>query len=477
MSKTNSPTANDSPSTQCKPHPILPHSKFAKTIGTRKWPPPESKVDARRDDCGNADSEGPYRWYKETRPGKGKGDWRRDAGGGAVRTGYRPNEPTGEAKTAANNLRLAANGETSTEARIRQYKAAGRTRADDEVAYLHLHGYPRASRGDGFGNAAEAYMMFRQPHIAEWMWPYELTGSSGTVTDLQIELRRPIARALYDWMQPLTTERATAPTSYSLEVLRRHLARGGLIMIVDCEFVKPDYSTDHDIDVDLSNLPSVYGRIYDLAINIADANGNIVERVFNERSMDGNNQALPFVTSATGQAKLKRAVHLLGTYRREAKRVWWGNPENALGKLANLNLRDDGIDVRQALLAVMPWCKPSRDRLPFSTSQNILVPFFGLLLGPLHQATPDTYDEAVTITTLIRGLNEWYDAGVGGAAAASSSSTAAAPAARRSFTAAFAQSSKPEAKKQRLPSKAEQAKAAKAADASKKLTSFFTSTS
>jgi len=79
------------------------------------------------------------------------------------------------------------------------------------------------------------------------------------------------------------------------------------------------------------------------------------------------------------------------------------------------NLKDDGIEARQALLSVMPWCTPSRtNRLPFSTSQNLIVPYLGLRIRlrigplPLHQALPDTFDETVTITALLRGLNEWY---------------------------------------------------------------------
>ena len=326
----------------------------------------------------------------------------------------RRHEAHGVTPTEARHLNHEARGVTPTEARIQNYKAAGRTRADDEIAYTLKHGFPRASRGDGFGNLAHAFSMLQQQHIRNAMWPYELTGSTGTVEDLHIQLRSPIVHTLYDWMQPS----ALSSGSHSLQVLLRHMGQRGLFMVVDCEFVSPQrLSADHDIDIDLSDLPSVYARIYDLAIIICDADGNVVERVFHERSVDGQNQAVPFATTATGRAQLDRAVHILGTYRREAKRVWWGNPENALGRLAKLNLKDDGIDARQALLSVMPWCKPSRTNgLPFSTSQNLIVPYLGLRIGPLHQALPDTFDEAVTITALLRGLNEWY-ASVSAAAA------------------------------------------------------------
>ena len=418
-----------STSPQCPPHPTLPHSNYAKNIGVQRWPAPKTPSGSPnwyRDDCGNDNAAGPYRWKPENRPGHGQGHWRRDMGaiGTAIRN--RRYAANGETATSAHHRQHAANGETATSARIRQYAAVGGSRQANEVAYTERHGFPRASRGDGFGNLAHAFTMLQQQHIRNAMWPYELTGSTGTVEDLHVQLRRPIVHTLYDWMQPS----ALSSGSHSLQVLLRHMGQRGLFMVVDCEFVSPQrLSADHDIDIDLSDLPSVYARIYDLAIIICDADGNVVERVFHERSVDGQNQAVPFATTATGRAQLDRAVHILGTYRREAKRVWWGNPENALGRLAKLNLKDDGIDARQGLLSVMPWCKPSRTNgLPFSTSQNLIVPYLGLRIGPLHQALPDTIDEAVTITALLRGLNEWY-ATVSAAAApagGAASSTAAA---------------------------------------------------
>ena len=338
----------------------------------------------------------------------------------------------GETPTSARNRQHAANGETPTSARIRQYAAVGGSRHADEVAYTERHGFPRASRGAGFGNLAHAFAMMQQQHIRNAMWPYELTGSTGTVEDIHIQLRRPIVHTLYDWMQPS----AVSSGSRSLQVLLRHTAQRGLFMVVDTEFVSVRrLSADHDMNVDLSDMPSIYARIYDLAIIICDADGNVVERVFHERSVDGQNQSVPLATTAKGRVELERAVHILGTYRREAKRLWWGNPENALGRLAKLNLKDDGIDARQALLSVMPWCKPSRTNgLPFSTSQNVIVPYLGLRLGPLHQALPDTMDEAVTITALLRGLNVWY-ASVP-AAAPSGAAASSADAAPSSGTAA-----------------------------------------
>ena len=429
---------------QCPPHPTLPHSNYAKNIGVQRWPAPKTPSGSPnwyRDDCGNDNAAGPYRYKPENRPGKGQGLWRRDKGAigtaernrryaangeTATSAHHRQHTANGETSTSARHRQYAANGETAASGRMRQYATAGGSRHADEVLYTERHGFPRASRGDGFGNLAHAFVMMQQQHIRTAMWPYELTGSTGTVEDLDIQLRRPIVHTLYDWMQPSPLSTG----SQSLQVLLRHMGQRGLFMVVDCEFVSPQrLSADHDIDIDLSDLPSVYARIYDLAIIICDADGNVVERVFHERSVNGQNQAVPFATTATGRAQLDRAVHILGTYRREAKRVWWGNPENALGRLAKLNLKDDGIDARQGLLSVMPWCKPSRTNgLPFSTSQNLIVPYLGLRIGPLHQALPDTIDEAVTITALLRGLNEWY-ATVSAAAApagGAASSTAAA---------------------------------------------------
>ena len=91
-----------------------------------------------------------------------------------------------------------------TSGRMRQYATAGGSRHADEVAYTERHGFPRASRGDGFGNLAHAFTMLQQQHIRNAMWPYELTGSTGTVEDLHVQLRRPIVHTLYDWMQPST---------------------------------------------------------------------------------------------------------------------------------------------------------------------------------------------------------------------------------------------------------------------------------
>ena len=69
--------------------------------------------------------------------------------------------------------------------------------------------------------------------------------------------------------------------------------------------------------------------------------------------------------------------------------------------------RSDGVDVRAELVKVIPNCRPSGTP-PFSLSQDVLVPFLGIRWQPHHEALQDTLDEAITITTLLRGLVNFY---------------------------------------------------------------------
>ena len=340
-----------------------------------------------------------------------------------VRNGQRD----GESSTDARNRRDEAHGVTPTEARIQRYKAAGRTRADDEVAYTLKHGFPRASQGGGHGNVAHAFAVMQQPHVAGAMWPWELTGSEGTVLPQHTELRVPIVDAVYNWMQP---QRPTAtPNGRSVEALLSNQAKCGVYMLADTEFVRPDWSPagslDHDVDPFAPDIDTpeptkardVFFRIYDISLPIVDCRGNVLER-WNRRSPDRT----PFAATAAGRQILTEAIERLRSYLVEALRICWGNPELVLFTMAGVRPpdRSNGIDVRQALLAVMPWCKPS-GRVPFSMSQNLIVPFLGLRLGPLHWAEPDTFDEAVTITALLDGLARFY-------AKSASTATTTAPA-------------------------------------------------
>ena len=415
----------------------------------------------------------------------------------------------GESSTDARNRRDEAHGVTPTEARIQRYKAAGRTRADDEVAYTLKHGFPRASRGDGFGNVAHAFALMQQPHVAGAMWPWELTGSEGTVLPQHTELRVPIVDAVYNWMQP---QRPTAtPNGRSVEALLSNQAKCGVYMLADTEFVRPGWSPagslDHDVDPFAPDVDSpeptkardVYSRIYDISLPIVDCRGNVLER-WNWRSPDRT----PFAATAAGQQILTEAIERLRSYRPEALRICWGNPELVLFTMAGVRPpdRSNGIDVRQALLAVMPWCKPS-GRVPFSMSQNLIVPFLGLRLGPLHWAEPDTFDEAVTITALLDGLARFYAKSATTAATTApalvnpaTTATSAAPAsdsagttnptsvaattkpvstANSAFAAAFQSSASTSAVPAAKKAKTGVAVTSKAADAasSMKLTSFF----
>jgi len=61
-------------------------------------------------------------------------------------------------------------------------------------------------------------------------------------------------------------------------------------------------------------------------------------------------------------------------------------------------------------------------------SQNLIVPFLGLRLGPLHWAEPDTFDEAVTITALLDGLHARFYAKSASTAATTFTAPALCPA-------------------------------------------------
>ena len=104
---------------------------------------------------------------------------------------------------------------------------------------------------------------------------------------------------------------------------------------------------------------------------------------------------------------------------RAAKFVFWGSPEIQLATLAGRRASDhsDGLDVRQEIVRVIPNCRPTGSP-PFSLSQNVLVPFLGIRQAPYHQALQDTFDEAITITTILRGLVKFYSSNSASSAAA-----------------------------------------------------------
>ena len=88
----------------------------------------------------------------------------------------------------------------------------------------------------------------------------------------------------------------------------------------------------------------------------------------------------------------------------------WGNPELLVFEKAGVRVADgsSGFDMRQALLSVLKGCKPSAAKNPFSLSQNVLVPFLGIRGGPFHKAKQDTFDEALTVTSLLSGLLKFW---------------------------------------------------------------------
>ena len=116
-------------------------------------------------------------------------------------------------------------------------------------------------------------------------------------------------------------------------------------------------------------------------------------------------------------------------------------------------------------------------------SQNLIVPFLGLRVGPLHWAEPDTFDEAVTITALLDGLARFY-----AKSASTAATTGAAPApvndpattnpvstANSAFAAAFQSAASTSAVPAAKKAKTGVAATSKEADAasSMKLSSFF----
>ena len=183
-------------------------------------------------------------------------------------------------------------------------------------------------------------------------------------------------------------------------------------MIVDTEF-EPGECPDIDEDADQDSINS--RGIYDLSIVVSDHLGNVIHVLFHERNGD--------YTPLTG-ATMQHAISILRGNARERPAGLCvasapvpprdhprlvpgllGQPRaRPLFRLAGRLKNDgsDGVDVRTALAAVVLTCRPS-GLLPFSLSQNLIVPFLGIREGPLHTALQDTYDEAVTITSILRG--------------------------------------------------------------------------
>ena len=376
--------------------PALRFSNYAKNIGTTAWGIPEGPGDKYRDDCANRSPiVGPYRFVEETRPGKGKGYWRRDKGPGTDTT-----------KTERNHNGLAKRGETRKSAEIRQAAAHGKTpaqaRHEREQSFLQKYGFarhPSRQSRDGFGNLAAAHTMLQKKHINEARWAGEYTEADGAGHSLEdAKYRSEITGTFYSWYNPprppSTRNGNSLRTAVSAVQTCRPMAG------VDLEFNQIGQERDGDLDEDGR---SVWARIYDFSIAVHDCHGK-VDLALSWHSRNDNHTPLSEETRQEGINWLKKLDTMsILIYS-------WGNPELAVFEKAGLRQADGstGFDMRQALLSVIKECKPSALKYPFSLSQNVLVPFLGVRSGPYHKAKQDTYDEALTVTALLWGLVEFW---------------------------------------------------------------------
>jgi hypothetical protein len=273
-------------------------------------------------------------------------------------------------------------------------------------------------------NAASKIAMLQLEHVRSIAWSGEYTGADGRVDPLHSSARDEIMAHFFRLYKPTN---AVGGIKHLVE----HQAHCGDYIIADTEFFKPLAATDIDAE-NLSDLEDSsddspdqkydgsWGRTHDAAIIMVDCNGNLKYKLFSEK-MDGARTPLSVETRqrAIGVLKGMDAAHLPGILQfqaanilpmiRVAKFVFWGPPEIQLAELAGRRATDrsDGVDVRTELVKVIPNCRPSGTP-PFSLSQDLLVPFLGIRLQPHHEALQDTLDEAITITTLLRGLVNFY---------------------------------------------------------------------
>ena len=397
----------------------------------------------------------------------------------------------GETAAEARQRSQRASGETAKEARLRTDQAAGfatssEARKAREVAYAKTHGHWRDPLRTMVSKDGVPFLQME--HLSKIKWQYDFTGSDGTVSPQDMALRNRVVDQLYELMKP--TNPPDSPNGHALRSLLSHQAVCGHYMVADTEFhrlqsgsigeVGVEVGVDDDDDAEHHrSTTSAYARIYDISLPIADCRGNILERWVRTSP----NHGVAFSTTEGGRSILSEAIERLRAYQPEALRISWGHPELALFEMAGVCPMDrsNGIDVRQALLSVMPWCKPS-GIIPFSTSQNLLVPFLGLRAGPLHNAEQDTFDEAVTITALLDGLTRIYNPGSSAAPSAAAASAVASSSTARpggliqtilvtDASSSTARTEGPEVKKARTGTKATTRDVDAAS--SLKLTSFF----
>ena len=239
-------------------------------------------------------------------------------------------------------------------------------------------------------------------------WHGTYTGADGSVPSGDSDIRDAIMANFFKLYDP------AQPRDGAAHHLLEHQGRCGDYLLVDTEFnriIPGDIDDDNQDGVDPR---SAYARTYDLSIILVDCHGNVKHVLFHERNNDRS--PLSEATKQRAISILRGDVSALRGFAlpllpsllkaiRAAFLICWGNPELPLFHMADRRPADgsDGVDVRTALIRVIPTCRPN-SAYPFSLSQNMIVPFLGIRAGPHHKARQDTFDEAITITTILRGL-------------------------------------------------------------------------
>ena len=323
----------------------------------------------------------------------------------------------GTTATAERNRQRHARGENTRQERERRAKEKGITvaqlRHQEEVTWRNRHGLGHRPSRVGWGNLANVHELMKEEPIASTMWDGDYTGAAGHVDEADSTIRDEIMADFFGWFRPTL---ATGGIKHLVE----HQAKCGNYIVGDTEFGR---ITKGDLDLDDSDdVPArdAWSRTYDLSLILVDCRGNVKYTLFHER----NNDVKTPLDAATKQravdvlkgrstdalpAELRTEAATILPMIRAAMFIFWGNPEIVLAQLADRRPADrsDGVDVRQELLRIIPGCRPTGSPA-FSLSQNLLVPFLGIRLGPFHKALQDTKDEAVTITTILRGLINFY---------------------------------------------------------------------
>ena len=249
--------------------------------------------------------------------------------------------------------------------------------------------------------------MLKLDHVASMAWQGEYTGAGGTVSPADSDMRDGIMASFYRLYDP---QQPRGGARYLLD----HHAQCGDYLVVDTEFRRISGGDRDTDDQDGVDLRSVYARIYDISIILIDCHGNVKHQLLHERNDDYSplseaikQRAVAILhgndASALRGFPMPQRRYLLAAIR-SAFLICWGNPELLFEMAGRRHTdRSDVVDVRAELISFIPGCRPLGGAYPFSLSQNVFVPFLGIRLGPKHKARQDTYDEAITITTILRG--------------------------------------------------------------------------